>query len=391
MRRDDPSGDELERGAACRWNAGQDDPRTGRRRDAVDYAVTAELEPPAEVVELDALQQEGIAAVLDRHLALVEGVSGPGDADIDVLDYRITVHPTGASVVLALDAPSLLAAEDAAASVLDELIGESEVLTGWSVAHSEVRITEDEFNQQLAAAGDVRADDALEAAVEEALETSAEPAMDVEHWRARLTELAPQLRAFDASAFGVEPGEQTLPAGALIHAVRVVTDEIFYDELALAVNNATVADAVGLLVLEELPPCYDHRYDAFFARAFVLSSAAVAQRLTEQSWTLPRTVAEALALRLIINEARVVLEAAELMTWEASEPVFEVFAGRAFGDTNHDELYEVDLPLASDAEPETAEQVTKVEAELHARGLAFDQWFTPRDGNPASHPYLGSL
>ncbi|MGP4020045.1 hypothetical protein [Saccharopolyspora sp. 5N708] len=357
----------------------------------MDYAVTAELEPPAGVVELDALQQEGIAAVLDRHLALVEGVSGPGDADIDVLDYRITVHPAGASVVLALDAPSLLAAEDAAASVLDELIGESEVLTGWLVAHSEVQITEDEFNQRLAAAGDVGADNALEAAVEEALETSAEPAMDVEHWRARLTELAPQLRAFDAGAFGVEPGEHTLPAGALIHAVRVVTDEIFYDELALAVNNATVADAVGLLVLEELPPCYDHRYDAFFARAFVLSSAPVAQRLTEAAWTPPRTVAEALALRLIINEARVVLEAAELMTWDASEPVFDAFAARAFGDTDHDELYEVDLSLAADAEPETAQQVTKVEAELHARGLAFDQWFNPRGGNPASHPYLGSL
>ncbi|PKW14714.1 hypothetical protein A8926_2350 [Saccharopolyspora spinosa] len=355
----------------------------------MDYAVTAELEPPAGVVGLDALQQEGIAAVLDRHLALVEGVSGPGDADIDVLDYRITVHPTGANVVLALDAPSLLAAEDAAASVLDELIRESEVLGGWSVSHSEVRITEDEFNQRLAAVDDVNEE--LEAAVEEALETSAEPAMDAEHWRARLTELAPQLRGFEASAFGVEPDAHVLPAGALIHAVRVVTDEIFYDELALAVNNATVADAVGLLVLEELPPCYDHRYDAFFARAFVLSSAAVAVRLTEPSWTPPRTVAEALALRLIINEARVVLEAAELMSWEESESVFAGFAGRAFGDSEHEELYEVDLPLTADAEPEVVEQITKVEAELRARGLAFDQWFVPRDGDPARHPYLGSL
>ncbi|MFI0466750.1 hypothetical protein ACH347_21935 [Saccharopolyspora sp. 5N102] len=355
----------------------------------MDYAVTAELAPPAGVVELDALQQEGIAAVLDRHLALVEGVSGPGDGDIDVLDYRITVHLTGASVVLALDAPSLLAAEEAAASVLDELIGESDVLSGWSVAHSEVRITEDEFNQRLAAASDINEE--LEAAVEEALETSAEPAMDAEHWRVRLTQLAPQLRAFEASAFGADPDTHALAAGALIHAVRVVTDEIFYDELALAVNNATVADAVGLLVLEELPPCYDHRYDAFFARALVLSSAAVAVRLTEPNWTPPRTVAEALALRLVVNEARVVLEAAELMSWDDSETVFAAFAGQAFGDTDQDELYEVDLPLSEDAEPEVAEQVSKVEAELRARGVAFDQWFIPRDGNPGRHPYFGSL
>ncbi|WP_246154296.1 hypothetical protein [Saccharopolyspora hirsuta] len=353
--------------------------------------MTAELTPPNGVVELDPLQQEGIAAVLDRHLALVEGVSGPGDADIDVLDYRITVHPAGASVVLALDAPSLLAAEDAAASVLDELIGESDVLAGWSVAHSEVRITEDEFNRL--AASDEASDvvDELEAAVEEALETSAEPAMDAEQWRARFLGLAPRLRAFGPEAFG-GPGEPaTLAAGALVHAVRVVTDEVFYDELALAVNNATVADAVGLLVLEELPPCYDHRYDAFFARAFVLASTPVAERLTGASWTPPRSVAEALALRLFVNEARVALEAAELMSWDDSEAVFEGFAARAFGDLDTGELYEIDLPLAGEVEPETAAQAAKLEAELHSRGLAFDQWFAPRDGNPAQHPYLDSL
>ncbi|GAA4613389.1 hypothetical protein GCM10023108_13780 [Saccharopolyspora hordei] len=356
----------------------------------MDYAVTAELVPPSSVVELDLLQQEGIAAVLDRQLAVVEGVTGSGDTDIDVLDYRITVHPAGASVVLALDAPSLLAAEDAAASVLHELISESDVLAGWSVAHSEVQITEDEFNR-LAASDATDAVDELEAAVEEALETSSEPSMDAGQWRTRFRELAPRLRAFGPEVFG-GPGEQaTLAAGALVHAVRVVTDEIFYDELALAVNNATVADAVGLLVLEELPPCYDHRYDAFFARAFALASAPVAERLTEPSWTPPRSVAEALALKLFVNEARVALEAAELMSWTDSELVFQSFAGRAFRTVEHDELYEIDLPLAGDVEPETAAQAAKVEAELHSRGLAFDQWFTPLDGNPRQHPYLDSL
>ncbi|WP_433871695.1 hypothetical protein [Saccharopolyspora sp. CA-218241] len=357
--------------------------------------MTAELEPPVGAVTLDALQQEGIAAVLDRHLALVEGVSGPGEADIDVLDYRITAHPTGANVVLALDAPSLLAAEQAAASVLDELVGESEVLTGWSVAHPEVRITEDEFNQRLAAAGEVRPDDELEAAVEEALEHTAETprTMDVEQWRTRLTELSAQLRAFDVDTFAGpgEPAERArLAAGALVHAVRVVTDEVFFDELALAINNATVADAVGLLVLEELPPCYDNRYDSLFARSFLLASAAVAARLTEPGWTPPRSVAEALALRLIVNEARVVLEAAELVGWDTSGPVFAAFADQAFGDNAHEELYEIDLPRPEDADDETTVQVGKLEAELRSRGLAFDQWFDPRDDDRAGlHPYLG--
>ncbi|MDI2029865.1 hypothetical protein QFW96_14635 [Saccharopolyspora sp. TS4A08] len=355
----------------------------------MDYAVTAELAPPAEVVELDPLQQEGVAAVLDRHLAMVEGVSGPEESDIDVLDYRITVHQTGVSVLLALDAPSLQAAEEGAASVLDELISETELLLGWSVASSAVRITEDEFNERLAAADEVDTDEALQAAIEEALETSEEPAMDAEHWKRRLTELTPRLGAFSAEAFGVEGERAALAAGALVHAVRVVTDEVFYDELALAVNNATVADAAGLLVLEELPPCYDHRYDAFFARSFVLASAAVAVRLTEAPWMPPRSVAEALALRLVINEARVVLEAAELMSWDDSEPVFEAFATAAFAGARYDELYEIDVPLAADAEPEVVEQAAKVEAELHDRGLAFDQWFLPRDGGPY-HPYLDS-
>ncbi|RRO15759.1 hypothetical protein EIL87_17315 [Saccharopolyspora rhizosphaerae] len=355
----------------------------------MDYAVTAELAPPAEVVELDPLQQEGVAAVLDRHLAMVEGVSGPGESEIDVLDYRITVHQGGVSVLLALDAPSLQAAEEGAASVLDELIVETELLLGWTVAESAVRLTEDEFNERLAAADEVDADGELQAAIEEALETSAEPAMDAEHWKRRLDDLAPRLQAFGPSAFGIEGEGATLAAGALVHSVRVVTDEIFYDELALAVNNATVADAVGLLVLEELPPCYDHRYDAFFARSFVLASAAVAARLTEPAWTPPRSVAEALALRLIINEARVVLEAAELMSWDDSEPVFDAFAARAFGDVEHDELYEVDVPLAGEAEAEVVEKAAKVEAELHNRGLAFDQWFLPTDGG-SYHPYLDS-
>lgn len=358
----------------------------------MDYAVTAELAPPDEAVELDPLQQEGIAAVLDRNLAMVEGVSGPEESDIDVLDYRITVHPEGASVLLALDAPSLLAAESGAASVLDELISECELLPGWAVAHSEVRITEDEFNERLAAAEEVETGDELQLAVEEALESAPDPTMDVEHWRGRLGELAPGLQAFDASAFGgADAASAQLCAGALVHAVRVVTDELFYDELALAVNNATVADAVGLLVLEELPPCYDHRYDAFFTRAFVLASAEIGVRLTAPGWTPPRSVAEALALRLIINEARVVLEAAELISWDDSEPNFAAFAELAFREVSVAELYSVEIPLASELEPELVEQAAKTEADLHDRGLAFDQWFAHRDGTPGLHPYLDSL
>ena len=417
--------------------------------------VTARVEPSIDASGLDALQQEGVAVVLDRQLALVEGVAGPSDEDVDVLDYRITVHQDHASVLLAMDAPSLTVAEQAAATVLGELLTESELLASWSVADSEVRITEDEFNQSLAGADDEpvgteSADSQLEAAVEDALDLDDSAQINVEHWDVKLAELAEQLRAFAPSAFRPVPlaAEEEvssateratrLAAGALVHAVRVVTDEIFYDELSLSVNNAAVDEAVGLLVLEELPPCYEHRYDAQFARALLLASSTVATRLTRPEWTAPRSVAESLALRLFINEAQVLLEAAELMEWEDSKPLFEAFSAAAFVDTAHEELFDLDIQLpgeegsGSGETRETGEDqgsgeamdngeisdsgeisesgeisdsgvisesgdggesAAAVEAGLRARGLAFEQWFHDRtaSGGQEIHPYLRQM
>ncbi|MEU6129947.1 hypothetical protein ABZ805_12330 [Saccharopolyspora sp. NPDC047091] len=352
----------------------------------MDYVVTAVLEPPVAVQGLDELQQQGVVALLDRRLALVEGVTGPDQADIDVLDFRISPGPDRTTVVLVLDAPSLVAAEWAAATVLDELLGEIDELSGWSVAESKVRITEDEFNQSLAAA-DVRTPDdssELELAVEEAL-GAAEPAVEAKHWRETLLECAPRLRAFGPEAFAVPGADESaarLAAGALIHAVWVVTDEIFYDELSLSINNATVDEAQGLLVLSELPPCYGARYDSAFARAFLLASAAVATRLSEPVWTPPQCVAEALALRLLVHEAQVLLDAAELLDWSRSTPIFAAFGAAAFDDTAHELLYEVDARQSDDAVN------SAWEGELRERGIAFEQWFGARTGAPGLHPYL---
>jgi hypothetical protein len=360
----------------------------------VDYSVSAELEPPVGVTELDALQQEGVASILDRHLALVEGVSGPDGTSIDVLDFHVAVHSRGANVVLSLEAPSLMAAENAAASVLNEMISENELLTGWLVTNPEVQLTEDEFNERLAAAGlesvesNGEVQPELSAAVEEALEGQ-QPAMTADQWRTELLKFAPQLRAFSPRDFAPGQPEELnrLASGALVHAIRVVTDEIFYDELALAINNATVADAIGLLVLEELPPCYDHRYDSAFARAFLLASSMVATRLTSPDWRPPRTVAEALALQLFINEARVVLEATELLSWDGSEPLFAEFSRQAFAELNPAELYEVEVPV-TDGGAESSARAKQTEAGLRAHGLAYEQWFIPRDGAAGMHPYL---
>lgn len=367
----------------------------------MDYVVTAGLEPPVDAADLDGLQQEGVVALLDRQLAQVEGVATDGE-DIDVLDYRITVRERETTVVLALDAPSLKAAEQGAATVLDELLGETELLVGWTVSRSEVRITEDEFNQSFSGrdADDVE-EAALHAAVEEALGAADEPELeeaelDTSVWRERLTALAPQLAAFSPEVFSDPAGEvatedRLVVAGALVHAVRVVTDELFYDELALSVNNATVKDAVGLLVLEELPPCYEERYDALFTRALLLSSAAVAQRLATRGWHPPTTVAEALTLRLVVNEARVLLEAAELMDWDRSGRVFASFDAAAQSTVPQEDLFRVEVvfPAADDA---LTEPMRREQELLRSRGLAFDQWFEQRaDDISGLHPYLRAM
>ncbi|SDP85481.1 hypothetical protein SAMN04487905_110209 [Actinopolyspora xinjiangensis] len=394
-----------------------------RGRDAVDYVVTAGLRPPVDISKLDPLQQEGVVSVLDHQLGRVEGVAGPEEEDIDVLDYRIEVGPDGATVMLAVDAPALSAAENAAANVVREILLDSQVLEHWTLTHSEVKITEDEFNESLAAAEQHtgerlgEADERLQAEIEEAFEQAELPESDpwrgeavpeertsgsragtaeTESWRLRLYELSERLRAFSEEAFGANEanGQRAkLAAGALIHAVSVVTDELFYDELALTVNDATADGAVGLLVLEELPPCYQHNYDARFTRSLLLCSAAVATRLTGTRWQPPRCVAEALALRLFVNEARVVLEATELMSWDESAPLFEAFAAHACPDNAYEELFTVGTAAAEGADS-SEEAVTgeAVEQRLRTRGLAFEQWFSKREeANTATgqHPYLG--
>ena len=126
-----------------------------------------------------------------------------------------------------------------------------------------------------------------------------------------------------------------------------------------------------------------------FARAFLLSSAAVAQRLAEPEWTPPACVAEALVLRLFVHEAQVLLEAAELLEWSESAPVFAKFSAAAFADTAHEELYDVDVELGGDVD---ATLIAGVEEQLRDRGMAFEQWFVPPAGKgPAPHPYLHFL
>src|SRR5690606_42095160 len=128
-----------------------------------------------------------------------------------------------------------MAAENAAASVLNEMISENELLTGWLVTNPEVQLTEDEFNERLAAAGLASVESngevqpELSAAVEEALEGQ-EPAMTADQWRTERLEFAPQLRAFSRRDFAPSQPEEVnrVASGALVHAGAAGTDGIVY-------------------------------------------------------------------------------------------------------------------------------------------------------------------
>ena len=111
---------------------------TGCHTFVVEYQLTAEVVPPAQTPALDALQRHGVAALLDEHLELLAQIEGPDGVEIEPVDHRIAVEPTGASITWVLDAPALVFAEDAARQVLGELLEHTELLADWSVGRCEV-------------------------------------------------------------------------------------------------------------------------------------------------------------------------------------------------------------------------------------------------------------
>ena len=71
-------------GAQTPWAQGRGTPSSGPS--SSETSASSPDSPDSALAGLDALQQEGVAVVLDRQLALVEGVAGPSDEDVDVLD-----------------------------------------------------------------------------------------------------------------------------------------------------------------------------------------------------------------------------------------------------------------------------------------------------------------
>lgn len=356
--------------------------RIGRdvRLPYVEYQLTAEVNPPVDTPALDALARHGVAALLDEHLELLAEIEGPDGVEIEPLDHQIAVHPDGASITWVLDAPALAFAEDAARQVLSELLERTELLSDWSVRRCEVTASDEELAAALrGVSDDEEADVEIEIDLDdldtvEAIGTLDEP--DDDERRERLLDAAGALGAFGPESFGFDEDaddddesaitiEATeLVAGALMIGLEVVTEELFADVQTLEEAGTPASEQEVLWVLHNLPTRYAGHYTALFAKKFLVTVAVLGYRLEQPEWDGPRTIAEALALRLLKSAAENQLDLAGLLDEVPLARMFEVFDEYAFADIDVAEFFE-------EADADTADDEDDVDE------LVLVEWFEP--------------
>ncbi len=353
----------------------------------MEYQLTAELASPPEAPDLDPLQQVGVVSLLDDRLNNLASIEGPDGVEIVPVEHSIEAHLGGAVVSWLLDAPALVFAEDATRAVLEQLIDEIDLLAGWEVKHCAVTATDDQLASALAASlepgefGDGLPTDfddtgltrafVLESGEVEGIEATMSET-ELTDRRASLLRASGYLRAFDLDAFGDFDEEQArYVAGALMHGIEMLTDELFGDVQMLDDEDATAEEVEALWVVDELPQQYADRYSALFAKQFLVTTAILGHRLTREGWSGPLSVAEALALRIAESRAEVELDLAEVLDPDEIDGVYTAFNEHALAGLDLDLLYSVP------------------ESELTA-DLAFPAWFKPRaeSGATTPHPYL---
>ncbi|WP_018684204.1 hypothetical protein [Actinokineospora enzanensis] len=342
----------------------------------MEYQLTADVTPPSDTAELDPLQRHGVAALLDEQLDLLAGIEGPDGVEVEPLDHRVAVHPSGAVITWLLDAPALSFAEEAARHVLTELLAQTELLSGWSVGRCEVIASDDDL---AAALGE---GDAVEELEDDDAELTEE---EVAALREELRGAADALRAFGPEAFGHDPADPDtavsadaarLVAGAMVQAMEILTDELFADVQELEDAEGSAGEVEALSVLNQLPARYAEHYGALFAKQFLVVTAILGYRLSQPDWTPPLCTAEALALHVLKAETGVQLDLAGLLDELPVKEMFAAFDEHVFADLDHERVYDLD--------EETGEDEIDL---LGTPGLDFDEWFLPR-GTDVLHPYL---
>ncbi|GLU47687.1 hypothetical protein [Nocardiopsis ansamitocini] len=352
----------------------------------MEYRITAELSLPAGSAELDGLQQQGAAALLAEWLDRVATVEGPDGVEITPYDHELDTHPSGAVIELLVDAPALSFAENGAEALLYEILERTELLADWKVGKCEVTVSDAELAEAL------ESHDGSETAP--ASGVVGVPPEEIAAQHRRLLGLAPQLRAFDADSFGPSTDvddARLLAAGALIDRAVALTDELFMDVTTLEDDahsldeddtSWTADDSDELFVLHDLPVRYRHHYDVMFAKKFLLSSAAVYARLTRPGWARPTSTAEALALYVLVENAKDILVSLAGLDAGDVNTMFSAFDDAAQAHHDHEWLYLEDLD-AIDPDDSAADPLGFLARNAHS-------WFDPYPDSvdTAPHPYL---
>ncbi|MBB5998813.1 hypothetical protein HNR25_002564 [Streptomonospora salina] len=321
--------------------------------------------------QLDSLQREGALRVFGQALEGVEPIKGPDGMEVDLFDCAIAVHAEGVLLTLMLDAPALEFAEAAGRALIEELLEAVELLSGWTVQHSGVELHPDSLAESLAAAdGPDAPPDDLGARRSRYLAPQAPPSgpspEEAAARRACLQALAPRLKAFSpvsfgggdpgeedgAAGFGVDQGAADLAAGALFEASVAVLDELFMDVHELWTEDTAVAGCDGpLMRLEDLPERFAEHYTAGFARRFLVTAVALTTRFTDGTFRSLGSVAEELALRLLLGQARTILDIHGLL--DEGGPALDTFAESVHEGRDRAWLYS-DVPAEDGAAAVTA-------------------------------------
>lgn len=373
------------------------------------YAVTVDAQIASGSAELDALQRVGAVALLERGFDSVGAIDGPDGVEVEVLDAFVGVHPGGALMKVFVDAPALELAEDAVRSLVDELLERSELLADWNVARCAVELHPDLAKESLdAAEGPGAPPDDLasrrarlsEQITEGPCAEAVGEVVDVEAMRETFRALAGRLRAFGPDAFGVLPegeagalaeGDMDLPvgtpvsvadarlaAGALVYGMDLLLDELFQDVSALDGDGGSVADCEEpMWLLNELPRRYALRYDAHFARRFLVTAVALTTRFTHGTFGELSCVAEELVLRLLLREAEAALDLFGLLD-EGVAAALGCFADSVYEDMDHEWLYD-DSMDGIDESP--------VGAYLGVAPMGIGRWFSAFNEARYVHPY----
>ncbi|MEU6110656.1 hypothetical protein ABZ853_19905 [Streptomyces albidoflavus] len=367
------------------------------------YVVTVDALIPKNTPEMDPLQRTGAVALIEDGFASVEAIDGPDGMEVDLLDTIVAVYPGGALLKVFVDAAALEFAEEAVRSVVGELLERSELLADWQIERCEVELHPELAQESLAAADgpDAPPDDLADRKARHTERPTAEDdsesydaEAEAEAVRSQMLALADELRSFppvmfgvlddegdeeeeDAIEFAVSPEDAKLAAGALVYATDILVDELFQDVQTLTQEDTTAAECDGpLWHFEDLPERYALRYDARFARRFLVTVIAMTTRFTDGSFKQLSCVAEELALKLLLTETNVTLETFGLLD-DGVSAALDSFADNVYEDMDHEWLYDDSM----DGIDESA-----VGEALGVAPMAFRAWFTPFNEGRYVHP-----